>query len=471
MAVVKSQVPPESLAASRRLAVIGDTLRRLVRRGARNRVANVLSKTRPEDVAAVLPTLTPEERLWVFELLVQDFTESAGQVLTEVEPSLRLALLEGLTAEEVAHLLRNIPVDDAVFVVESLPESLREQVLEIVDLSEGLDEVQTHLTYGDDSAGRIMDTQYFALPEDRTVGEAVQALREAGDVENIFYVYVVDEIGHLVGVASLRQLLLAAPERRVADVMTRSLIKAHTETDQEEVAELATRYNLLAIPVTDDANRLVGIVTVDDIMDVVQEEATEDILKMVGTSEDELVYQDRSIRVASIRLPWLLVNLVGGVFAGLLLRYFQLEIGEAILLSTFVPVIMGMGGNIGTQTSTIAVRGLATGRISVERRKVGRFLWQQMKVGTLLGLACAVLVGIVAVFVETSPYYGLVVGVSLWVAMLVASASGSLIPVLFQRLGIDPAVAAGPLVTTSNDITGILIYCTLAMLLLDLLVR
>jgi magnesium transporter len=272
-------------------------------------------------------------------------------------------------------------------------------------------------------------------------------------------------------VASLRQLLLADPERSVADVMTRSVIKAHTDTDQEEVAALATRYNLLAIPVTDDANRLVGIVTVDDIIDVVQEEATEDFLKMVGTSEDELIYQDRPFRVAGIRLPWLLVNLVGGLAAGLLLRQFQLSIGEALLLSTFVPVIMGMGGNIGSQTSTIAVRGLATGHISVERRKVARFVWQQMKVGTLLGLACALLVGLVALFIETSPYYGLVVGVSMWAAMLLASASGSLIPVLFERLGIDPAVAAGPLVTTSNDITGILIYCSLAMLLLDLLVR
>jgi magnesium transporter len=471
MPAVKQQVPPTTLAASRRIAVMGDTLRRLARRGARNRVANLLSKTRPEDVAGVLPTLTPEERSWVFELMVQDFAESAGQVLTEVEPSLRLALLEGLTAEEVAHLLRSIPVDDAVFVVESLPEGLRDQVLEIVDLSEGLDEIQTHLTYGDESAGRIMDTQYFALSEERTVREAVEALRGAGDVENIFYVYVVDDTGHLVGVASLRQLLLADPERSVADVMTRSVIKAHTDTDQEEVAALATRYNLLAIPVTDDANRLVGIVTVDDIIDVVQEEATEDFLKMVGTSEDELIYQDRPFRVAGIRLPWLLVNLVGGLAAGLLLRQFQLSIGEALLLSTFVPVIMGMGGNIGSQTSTIAVRGLATGHISVERRKVARFVWQQMKVGTLLGLACALLVGLVALFIETSPYYGLVVGVSMWAAMLLASASGSLIPVLFERLGIDPAVAAGPLVTTSNDITGILIYCSLAMLLLDLLVR
>ncbi|MEZ5333365.1 MAG: magnesium transporter [Thermoanaerobaculia bacterium] len=340
-----------------------------------------------------------------------------------------------------------------------------------MDLSEGLDEIQTHLTYGDESAGRIMDTQYFALPEDRTVRQAVEELRQSGDVENIFYVYVVDDTGHLVGVASLRPLLLADPERPVAEVMTRSMIKAHTDTDQEEVASLATRYNLLAIPVTDDANRLVGIVTVDDIIDVVQEEATEDFLKMVGTSEDELVYQDRPFRVAGIRLPWLLVNLVGGVLAGLLLRQFQLSLGEAILLSTFVPVIMGMGGNIGSQTSTITVRGLATGRISSERRKIGRYLWQQVKVGTLLGLACALIVAVVAVFIEASPYYGLVVGVSMWVAMLVASANGTLIPVLFQRLGIDPAIAAGPLVATSNDITGILIYCSLAMLLLDLLVR
>ena len=253
--------------------------------------------------------------------------------------------------------------------------------------------------------------------------------------------------------------------------MTPSVIKVRTDTDQEEVAALAARYNLLAIPVTDDDNKMVGIVTLDDIIDVVSEEATEDFFKMVGTSDDELVYQDRSFKVAGIRLPWLLLNLAGLLFAGALISFFEVTLREAVFLFTFVPAIMGMGGNIGSQTSTIAVRGLATGRLSIDHGSMKTFLWQQIKVGTILGVVCAAIVGVGAMLWEQSPAYGVVVGVSLFVAVMLASINGVLIPTVFERLGVDPAVAAGPLVTTSNDITGILIYFGLASLFIELLVR
>jgi magnesium transporter len=266
-------------------------------------------------------------------------------------------------------------------------------------------------------------------------------------------------------------LLLSRPEKRLAEVMTRSVIKVNTGTDQEEVAQLAARYSLLAVPVTDDANHLVGIVTLDDIIDVVSEEATEDFLKMVGTSDGELVYEARSFRVAGIRLPWLLFNLVGLVLAGALIGFFEVTLREALFLFTFVPAIMGMGGSIGSQTSTIAVRGLATGRIALGEGSVRRFLWQQIKIGAILGVVCATVVGLGAMVWEASLAYGLVVGLSLFLAVMLASANGAMIPIVFERLGVDPAVAAGPLVTTSNDITGVLIYFGLATLFIELLVR
>jgi magnesium transporter len=192
---------------------------------------------------------------------------------------------------------------------------------------------------------------------------------------------------------------------------------------------------------------------------------------MVGTSEDELLYQDRPVRVAGIRLPWLLVNLVGLIGAALLLRRFEGSLGNAVYLTlyAFVPAIMGMGGNIGSQTSTIAVRGLATGRVSLDRGQLRTFVWQQFKVGLLLSLACAALVGVVAWLWNVSPFHGLVVGISMCLTIIFASLTGVLIPMLFERLGIDPAVAAGPLVTTSNDITGIVIYFGVAALLIQLL--
>jgi len=465
--MVKAQ-PREVLAVNRRTALVADTLRRLVRRGARSRISNILRKTRPEDVAEVLPTLTPEHQTSVFEILLDDLPAASGEVLIEVEPSLRLALLDSLPSDRIAGLLTLQPVDDQVFLLEALPEERRDEVLALVNDPER-DKVETHLTYGDDTAGRIMDSQFYALSEDKTIGEAIAAIQESRDMENIFYLFVVDNGGHLTGVTSLRQLLLSAPQRPLAQIMTQSVIKVHIETDQEEVAELATRYNLLAVPVVDDDNRLVGIVTVDDIIDVVQEEANEDFFKMVGTSEDELVYQDRSFKVAGIRLPWLLVNLIGLMGAAYLLSSFETSLGQPLYLAlyAFVPAIMGMGGNIGSQTSTITVRGFATGRVSLTQGHVSKFLWQQTKVGVILGISCALVVGFTASFWNASPFHGIVVGVAMCATILLASLTGVLIPVLFERIGIDPAVAAGPLVTTSNDITGILIYFGIAAVLVQ----
>lgn len=454
----------------RRAELIGDTLRRFVRRGARANLSKLLGKTRPEDVALQFRRLTPAEQITVFEILVADYPEGSGAVLTELESPQQQALLEELSPQQIATVLDSMSVDDAVSLVESLPPELHDKVLEVVDLKD-LAEVQTHLTYGDDTAGRLMVPEYVALSEDKTVGDAIAFIQQSTELDNVFYLYVVDRDGHLVGVTSLRQLLLSPPVRTLGQVMTRSIIKVNTDTDQEEVAQLAARYNLLAVPVTDETNHLVGIVTLDDIIDVVKEEATEDIFKMVGTTDDELVYQDRSFRVAGFRLPWLLVNMVGLLLAGMLIEHFQVTLKEAIFLLTFVPVIMGMGGNIGSQTATIAVRGLATGRVNLSESGVRTFLWQQLKVGAILAVACSMVVAIGAWLLERHLAYAGVVGTSMFLAVVLASVNGAIVPVVFDRLGIDPAVAAGPLVTTANDITGIFIYFGLASYFIDLLVR
>ena len=405
----------------------------------------------------------------VFGVLVADYPESGGGFLTELEPSERRELLEDRSGTQIAGMLEKMSVDDAVEIVDSLPEDLRTEVLEVVERRD-LSEVQTQLTYAEDTAGRIMNPDCFALPRGTTVRDAIAAIQDQREVEMIFYLYVVDRDRRLVGVTSLRQLLLAKADQTLDDVMTRSVIKVSTGTDQEELAALATRYDLLAIPVTDEDNRLVGIVTVDDIMDVVIEEAEEDLFKMVGSSDDELLYQERSWKIAGIRLPWLLVNLIGLTATGWILHMLQVSMEDALFLLIFVPVIMGMGGNVGSQTSTITVRGLATGRVSVSARS-WNYLWQQTKVGAIIGIACSVLVAIGAYILETNVAYALVVGLSLFLAIILASLNGALVPLIFERLGIDPAVAAGPLVTTSNDITGILIYFGLAFALIDLLVH
>ncbi|HKV12235.1 MAG TPA: magnesium transporter [Thermoanaerobaculia bacterium] len=455
-------VPPDELLA--------DALRRLVRRGTRADIASLLSKVRPGDVPALMRGLTPAERLHVFQILSEDYPDSAGDALSELEAPQRLELLERLTPEAIAQILESAAVDDAVYVIDALPEELQAHVLALVDPRD-LPGLQSQLTYEEGTAGRIMNTDLLALPPVARVRQAIAAIQEKRDVEMIYYLYVVDSDKRLLGVTSLRQLILSRPEQTLGQIMQTDVIRVTVDTDQEEVAQLVARYDLLAVPVVDEAERLVGIVTVDDVVDVVGEEASEDLLKIAGTSEDELLYEGRSLRVAGVRLPWLLVNLVGGVVTGLLLQHFQVSFQEALFLLAFVPVIMGMGGNSGTQTSTITVRGLATGRLDLQPSRVGRYLWRQVKVGALLGLSTGTVAGVVALLLEKNLWYSLVVGGAMLLAILVASLNGVLIPLLFERLGIDPAVAAGPLVTTSNDITGILIYFGLASLLIDVLVR
>jgi len=451
--------------SSRRTEVLAETLEKFLERGARANISRLLGRVRPEDVADLLATLEVDRQLEVFAILSADYPDAAGEVLTALEPAPRLALLERLTPEQTASILERVPVDDAVFVVESLPPALQERVLALVDLKD-LTDVQTQLAYPESSAGRLMDTEFFALPEGETVRAAIAAIQEQRDVEMIFYLYVVDRDSHLVGVTSLRQLLLSKPDQTLADIMQRSVIKARVDTDQEEVAELAARYDLLAIPVVDDQNRMAGIVTVDDIIDVVKEEATDDLFKVAGTSEDELIYEERTLKVAGLRLKSLLVSLAGLLVTGLLLEFFQVRFVEAMFLLAFVPVIMGLGGSIGGQASAVTLRGLATGRFGGEEGGFLDVLFRQIKVGAVLGLSCGVLAGVAAVLLKQNLWYGMVVAVALFCAVVLASLIGACGPFIFDRLGLDPALAAGPAVATLNDITGILIYFGLAHLFL-----
>lgn len=454
---------------SRRTEILGNTVRRLLRRKARGKISKMLAKVRPEDVAFMLRSFVPDEQYGVFQILVADYPESACDLLVEMDPQGRHGILQHLQPEQVAKLLEIAAVDDAVFLFDALPTDLKERVQAIVDIEERFAEVQQHLAYGDESAGRIMDSEFVAMTEDTTAAEAIEKIRKiAHDVEMISYLYVVDKNDRLVGVTPLRQLLLANADAALGEFMNTSLVKVDTETDQEVVAQLAARYDLLAIPVTDDDNHLMGIVTVDDILDVFKEEATEDFYKMAGTSDEELVYQDRSFKVAGIRLPWILFNLIGLLSAGFVITLFEETFKLAVLIG-FIPVVMGMAGNIGSQTSTISVRGLATGRLVNDRGRIKTFFFQQLKVGVILGVICSILVASAAFAFGRDPWIALAVGLSLFTTVQIASAIGVLIPIVASRIGFDPAVASGPLVTTANDVIGILVYFGMTTALLSAL--
>ena len=449
----------------RRHERLAETIERYLARGARADLSRLLGRLRPGDAAVLLADLESTRQLELFEILAADLPDAAGGLLSEMAPAQRLDLLERLPPERTADLLQRIPIDDAVFVLESLPEELHDRVLDLANLG-GLAAVETHLGFREGSAGRIMDTELFALPESESVQTAISAIQEKRDLEMIFYLYVVDRDKHLVGVTSLRQLLFSKPAQTLSSIMQRSVIKANVDTDQEEVAALAARYDLLAVPVVDDQNRLVGIVTVDDIIDVVQEEATEDLFKMAGTTEGEILYEERTLRVVGLRLPSLLLSAVGLLATGLLLQLYQVRMSDALYLLAFVPLIMGLGGSVGHQSTTLVVRGLASGELATGGGRLFEFLVRQAKVALLLGLGCGVLVGCAALLLERSWRLGLAVGLALLVSIFLAAIAGALLPLGLRRVGLDPAVASGPVLAAVHDVTGIFVYFSLAAALL-----
>jgi len=445
-----------------KLQMLLDTVRRLVRRGAYPNLAKVLAKSHPADIAHLFSYLAPKEQQILFNLI--EGTETAASVLSELDHSTGAHLLEQIGRETITEVLQEMPYDDAVEIIRYLPEEIAEEILTTMK-DEHSEEIEQLLQYAEDTAGGIMSTEIFSLREDTTVQEAIEALQQASDVEMVFYVYVTDDHGHLVGVMSLRQLLTVPPGTRLKDVMVTDVISVRTDKDQEEVAQLVAKYNVLAIPVVDEWNKLVGIITVDDVIDVMREEATEDIYKMAGASEEELLYGFKSFKVAQLRLPWLITNLFGGIITGYLMWLFKATLNEIIALITFIPVITGMGGNVGGQSATIVVRGFATGRIDFSTLR--QVIFKELRVGIIMGAVCGLTVGLVAYWWHGNPMLGLVVGLAMISAMTVAASMGALAPTFFKRIGIDPAIASSPFVQTANDITGILIYFGTATLFIS----
>ena len=446
-----------------RLQLLLDSLQKFLRRNSTRNVERLLSKARPEDVAVVMRFLDDRFRPRVFDLLPDDAYRA--ETLTELDPHLLVEVTAERSVDSLAVLIELMSLDDQADVLAELPDALREALIEHLTPDEQ-EELEDLLQHEPDTAGGIMSPDFFALSEQTTASEAIAALQTSEDVEMAFYVYVVSDGGHLVGVLSLRSLVTHPPETPLGKLMVSDVISATVDTDQEDVARLAARYNLLAVPVVDDANRLAGIVTIDDVIDVIREEATEDILKMAGA--DESAYESQSLlQQVRTRAPWLFATWMAGLAASLLIGAFEGALQKSVALAAFIPIVLGMGGNVGTQTATIMVRGLATGRVS---SRVGlQFVGRESAIGVLLGLLYGALLAVYA-FVRygdatSALWLPITVGASIFASMTMAAVVGAFTPLACERLNIDPAVATGPVVTTTVDILAILVYFLVATLL------
>lgn len=421
----------------------------------------------PGDLLDLIEELETEQKVNLIERLSD---EDASLIFQEMEDFEQAEILRLLSQDKAKIILGNMASDDAADLIGELSPAEADEMMQIMGEEETID-FGDLLKYPEDSAGGIMTTEYISLPADLPVEDAIARLREiAPEAETIYYVYVVDEAGHLIGVLSLRDLIASSDGVIIKEIMRRNVISVNAEIDQEEVARVVSKYDLLAVPVVDQEERLLGIITVDDVIDVMEQEATEDIYRLAGAGEVEGVELTKASisKVVKLRLPWLLVTMVGGVFSGSVIRAYASTLEAIVMLAAFIPVIMGMGGNVGTQSSTIFVRGLATGEI--DSSEVWSYFYREIKIGLTMGAFCGLIMSTIAVLWQGNVYLGLVVGISMLVTISFATLIGTLVPLLLNKLNIDPAITAGPFVTTIKDFTGLLIYFLVASAFLRYLI-
>jgi len=410
------------------------------------------------DVGELLEALEPDLRPRLIQLLGADFDFSA---LTEVDDAVREEILEELPAETVAEGVRDLDSDDAVYILEDLPQEERDEILEQLPLQERV-ELARGLLYPENSAGRRMQTDFVAVPPDWDVGRTIDYLRGNDDLPERFYdLYVTDPNDRLRGAVPLDHLLRARRQTPIADLVEEDLHKVKATEDQEEVARMFTRYNLVAAPVVDEEGRLVGTLTFDDVADFIEQEAEEDLMALGGIRSAEELSDTVGYTVRS-RFPWLFVNLLTALISAWVISRFQSSLEKMVALAVVMPIVASMGGNAGTQTMTVAVRALATRNLS--RANAWRVARREFTVGVLNGMAFAIILGTVAATWFQVPQLGIVVGLAITTVLAAAGLGGLLIPLALTRMGVDPAVSSGPFVTTITDVIGFFAFLGIATL-------
>ena len=433
-------------------AKIPDILQELLDREESTVLKTVLVDLHPADIAEAVQILSSEKRRQLFEQLDM---EQAGEVLIELDPAVRGDLLRDLSQEHIVAIVVEMDSDDATDVIGELDPVAAKEVLNALPWGV-FKEIQTLLRHDEETAGGIMALEIVAVVEDQTVKEALRVLRhKAEEVDDVYNVYVVDRWGVFKGLVTLKELVLASPKSVISTIMNKDAVPIHPEMDQEEVANLFHKYDLVAAPVVDEEGRLVGRITVDDVLEVVQEEASEDMTLMAGITDERI--RDRSvIRISGVRLPWLLVAFVGEMLSAYVLSRFNASIRQIVASAFFIPLIMAMGGNTGIQSATVVIRGLATGEFSL--RDTWRRVLREIAVALLNGLLISLILLLVVTFWQNDVRFGLVLALSMMAVLFNAALIGTVIPFFLKRIGIDPAIATGPFITTTNDVLGLLVY-------------
>lgn len=436
----------------------------LIQNGRLHDLSDLLTRVHPADIANLMDELDPEQAVIVFELLS---LETASEVLDETGSIVRQELVEKVDDERLADLLDNLPMDDAAEFLEDLPDPVSERLIGLMEPEEAA-EVQQILAYEEETAGRLMTTNVVALRRQWTVSETFEFLRSLEGAESLHYLYVVDRQDKLLGVVPLRDLIMASPDALVESIMSEQIVSVPVTADQEDLAEMVSRYDFVAIPVTDEAGRLMGVVTVDDVLDIFEEEVTEDIQRLGGSEPLDQPYFAASIlQIVGKRIGWLLLLFLASTLSGEVLRMFQNELDTVVALTLFITLIIGTGGNAGSQTVATIIRA-----ITLDEVRLGN-MWQawrrEVSTGFILGLVMGA-VGIGrALLWHTGFDVALVVALTLPAVVIWSTTVATIIPIVADRVNIDPTVISGPMIATIVDATGLLIYFSLAKLILDVI--
>ena len=441
-----------------------ETARELIRTGTPDRLLRFIGKSHPADIAILFNDLNPTEVCLLFDLLFS--VRRVAKTLTELPPDLLPEILEMIEDEKLAKMMVWAEPDEEVTFIESLPKERGERILALMD-PERREKVQKLIAYPDGTVGRIMTPEYLALPATISAQKAIDRIRDRGELESFFYLYVVDGEERLIGVVPIRNLVITPKDRTLGEMMIADPIHAEATMDQEEAARLVSKYDLLALPIVDHSRRLVGIITVDAVIDIIDEETTEDMYRMAGLEEEDRIFSHPRLSIRK-RLPWMSFNLLTAMFAAFVVGLFEGTIEKAVALATFMPVVAGMGGNGGTQTLTVMVRGISLGELAFST--TWRAVRKEVIVGITIGSITGCLVAIIAYLWKGNPILGVVLALAMVINLLIASLVGTLIPLALKQMHLDPALGSGVLVTTFTDVFGFLSFLGLATLFLHYLV-
>jgi magnesium transporter len=423
---------------------------------------NILADIYPADIALIIDNLKEEEGLELFKLLDD---ETQAEAILELGEYQKEYILDNLSIGEISEIVGEMDSDDATDIIGDLEDEKAEDVLEQME-DEDSSEVKELLSYPEDSAGGIMQKEYVTVKATDSINRAVEIIREeAPDNEHLYHVWVTDDAGKLLGIVSLKKIIVAldTPSVIMADVMSTEVISVDVATDREEVASIMRKYDLVSVPVTDPAQRIVGKISFDDIAEIMEEEFTEDVAKIVGSDAEELESKS-PFQVAWLRLPWVLITLAIQFLAGVVIHYYDETLAKVLLLTSFMPIISAISGNTGLQASAMTVRALATGGISLNRW--AEPVKRSLKISVIIGSICGLIIGAIGAMWYGKLVFGLVVGISMCISINISAFVGTTTPLLSKRLGFDPAITVGPFETAFQDVVGITVFLSLSTLAL-----